>query len=272
MIADILRDILSAKREYIHYCKSSVSLHDLEQQITATALPRGFQQALNTRIHDASCGLIAEIKRKSPSKGVLRTDCSVSAIAKDYETGGASCISVLTETDFFNGSAQDLIEVKSSCSIPVLRKDFIIDPYQVIESRAIGADCILLIISCLSYNQAVELEEAAIENGLDVLVEVHDHDELEIAMQLKTNMIGINNRNLSTFHTDTSVTKNLAQYIPSEYTVVSESGINSANDIRDIAKYNVMCFLVGESLIKQKDIVYHTKEMSNALSSLSSTI
>jgi indole-3-glycerol phosphate synthase len=205
--------------------------------------------------------LIAEIKKASPSKGIIRQDFNPTLIASAYEKGGAACISVLTDIQYFGGSDENLRLARLGSSLPLLRKDFMLDSYQVFEARALGADCILLIMAALSDKQAAELEQVALSLGMDVLVEVHDEAELARAMQLQSRLIGINNRNLATLKVDIATTVRLAKLIPSGYIIVCESGISSHSDIVNINKSDVYCFLVGESLMLQEDIESATKEL-----------
>ena len=250
---DILKRILSRKSEEVAERKADVSEADLRRQAEAQPPTRGFYNAIRTRIDDGKPAVIAEIKKASPSKGTLRNPFDPAAIAESYAANHATCLSVLTDTDFFQGSDADLKAARGACSLPVLRKDFIIDPYQVYESRAIGADCILLIVAALGDTQMQELAWAAIEIGLDILVEVHDREELERGMMLRTPLIGINNRDLRTFHTDIQTTIGLLPDVFHDRTVVTESGIHSHDDIAQLRKHGVNAYLVGEAFMSAED-------------------
>lgn len=250
---DILKRILARKAEEVVDRKTSVSATDIRRRAGEQPPTRGFYNAIRTRIDDGKPAVIAEIKKASPSKGILRDPFDPAAIAQSYAAAGATCLSVLTDTDFFQGSDADLQAARNACSLPVLRKDFIIDPYQVHESRAIGADCILLIVAALSDLQMQELAWAAIEIGLDVLVEVHDREELERGLMLRTPLIGINNRDLRTFHTDIQTTIGLLPDVFHDRTVVTESGIHSHEDIALLRKHGVNAYLVGEAFMSAGD-------------------
>ncbi|HIA09275.1 MAG TPA: indole-3-glycerol phosphate synthase TrpC, partial [Chromatiaceae bacterium] len=215
--------------------------------------PRGFVDALNDSIAAGKSGVIAEIKRASPSKGLLREDFNPAAIAASYQAGGASCVSVLTDRDFFQGSEDYLRQARAACDLPVIRKDFIVDPYQVYEARAIAADCILLIVSALEDEQMLALNTLAHELGMDVLVEVHDEAELERALRLNNRLIGVNNRNLRTFETSLDTTLRMLDQIPKECTVVTESGIHEATDVALMREHRVNAFLVGEAFMRAPD-------------------
>jgi indole-3-glycerol phosphate synthase len=222
---------------------------------------RGFGQALKARLIARECGLIAEIKRASPSGGLIRGNLDPASIARDYQAGGATCLSVLTEGPHFQGSLADLEAARAAVSLPVLRKDFIIDPWQVYESRAAGADCILLIMAALTDSQAIELEGLARNLDLDVLVEVHDRAELDRALGLQTPLIGINNRNLKTLQTDIRTTIDLAPHVSPGCILVTESGIGCREDLRRVAAVGAHCMLVGESLLRQPDLVAATRAL-----------
>ncbi|HKY01222.1 MAG TPA: indole-3-glycerol phosphate synthase TrpC [Burkholderiales bacterium] len=249
-MADILQRILAVKAEEVAAAKKRVSLHALDEQINAAGEVRDFVNALRSRVMRREPAVIAEIKKASPSKGLLRENFDPAAIAASYVRHGAACLSVLTDREFFQGAPEYLQAARAACSIPVLRKDFMIDPYQVFESRAIGADCILLIVSALSVAQMQELEDAAMRQGLAVLVEIHGADELEPALALKTPLIGINNRNLRTFETRLETTLDLLPMIPPDRLIVTESGISTPNDVSCMCEAGVYSFLVGEVFMR----------------------
>lgn len=227
---------------------------------TPTA-PRGFKAALDARAAAGGYGLIAEIKKASPSKGLIRADFDPPAHARAYAAGGAACLSVLTDQEYFQGHEDYLIAARAACDLPVIRKDFLIDPWQVEESRAIGADAILIIVSALDDGQMAEIEAAAIEQGMDALVEVHDADELERALKLKSRLIGVNNRNLKTFEVDVQKTYDLVRHAPKDCTFVAESGLNNRADLDAMAEHDIRCFLIGESLMRQADVEAATRAL-----------
>lgn len=258
----ILAKICSDKLAHIQQCKAKVSEQMLLDRALAASLPRGFMQALQRKADAGGFGLIAEIKKASPSKGVIRADFHPAKLAKAYEEGGAACISVLTDIPYFQGNDEYLAEARMAVTLPVLRKDFMLDPYQVLEARALGADCILLIMAALSAGQAMELEAVAQRLGMDVLVEVHDEQELDIALSiLKSKLIGINNRNLKTLAVDLSVSLSLAARLPARTLAVCESGISEYRDLERMREAGISCFLVGESLMRQPDVRLATKEL-----------
>ncbi|ETD69883.1 indole-3-glycerol-phosphate synthase [Pelistega indica] len=252
-MSDILEKILTTKKEEIAVLKQMRSEIDLLAEANARNDVRGFANALISTIHRKENAVIAEIKKASPSKGVIREDFNPIEIATTYANNGATCLSVLTDRTYFQGSPDYLRQARASCSLPVLRKDFIIDPYQIINSRALGADCILLIVSALSDAQLNELEAATLELGMDALIEVHDHTELERALNLKSPLIGINNRNLRNFEVSLDNTIKLLNDIPTDRVVITESGIHTHDDITLMNEHNVYGFLVGESLMRQED-------------------
>jgi indole-3-glycerol phosphate synthase len=243
----ILEKIMAVKRAEVAAAKRTAP--GAEARARAAAAPRDFAGALRAR----KPAVIAEIKRASPSKGLLRADFDPAAIARSYEKAGAACISVLTDREFFQGAPEDLVTARAACSLPALRKDFLIDPHQVFEARALGADCVLLIVACLEDAQMRELEKVAHALGMAVLVEVHDGEELERALALQTPLVGINNRNLRTFETRLETTLDLLPRIPAGRLVVTESGILSAADVRRMRECGVHAFLVGEAFMRAED-------------------
>jgi indole-3-glycerol phosphate synthase len=246
----ILEQILARKVEEVAARRALVSLSALEQLARDADAPRGFANALQERVKRKEAAVIAEIKKASPSKGVLREDFNPAELAASYQRGGAACLSVLTDIDFFQGADAYLQQARAACSLPVIRKDFMIDPYQIVEARALGADCVLLIVSALADTQMAELASVAKDVGLDVLVEVHDGDELERALQtLDTPLIGINNRNLHNFE----VTLDLLPRIPRDRLVITESGILNRADVELMEISEVYAFLVGEAFMRAQD-------------------
>jgi indole-3-glycerol phosphate synthase len=257
----ILRKIIARKREEVATLKQRDSIGSLEQRIADQSPVRGFARALQERVAAAEPAVIAEVKKASPSKGVIRADFQPAQIAASYQSGGASCLSVLTDVDFFQGSDTYLQEARAACDLPVLRKDFTVDPYQVIEARAIGADAVLLIVAALEGDQMQELAHTAAELGLDVLVEVHDRAELERALELDTSLIGINNRDLHTFETRLETTLELLPYVPADHVVVTESGIHTAEDVALMRNHQVYSFLVGEAFMRAPEPGETLREM-----------
>jgi len=250
---DILKKIIARKAQEIAACADRRPLRELAQTLEGMAPTRGFVRALEAKIAAGQAGVIAEIKKASPSKGVLREDFRPAEIAQSYARAGASCLSVLTDRDFFQGADEYLGEARAACKLPVIRKDFLIDPYQVYEARAIGADCILLIVACLDDTQLTELSGLADHLDLDVLVEVHDREELERALPLHTRLIGINNRDLRSFATDLQTTLDLLGAIPEDRLVVTESGIQTPQDVALMRENGVNAFLVGEAFMRARD-------------------
>lgn len=258
-----LTEILATKANEVAERKAGGrTINDLD--MVDAGPTRGFAKALQAKIDAGGFGLIAEIKKASPSKGLIREDFNPADHARDYCAGGAACLSVLTDAPFFQGHEEYLIAARTACDIPVLRKDFMIDPWQVAEARSIGADCILIIVAALEDGVMQEIEAAAIERSMDVLVEVHDEKELERAVtKLQSRLIGVNNRDLRTFTTDLSITERLAKFAPEGTLMVGESGINSHSDCQRLAEHGVKSFLVGESLMRQADITAATKALLN---------
>ena len=257
-MSDILEKIVATKKIEIAHSLQQISLgnqRDIAESNNKDTLlkPRGFIRAIENKIAAGKAGVITEIKKASPSKGILRENFNPAQIAQSYEKHGAACLSVLTDVDYFQGCNAFLQEARSACSIPVLRKDFTIDPYQVYEARAIGADAILLIVACLELNQMKELEACAHELGLDVLVEAHNAPELEQALELKTPLLGINNRNLKTFEVTLQTTLSLLSMVPQDKTLVTESGILGRNDVQLMRENQINAFLVGEAFMRAAD-------------------
>ena len=257
-MSDILDKIVATKKVEIAAISQKISLGNQREIALAnnqnTLLqPRGFINSINQKIAAGNAGVITEIKKASPSKGILRENFNPAEIARSYEQHGSACLSVLTDVDYFQGCNAYLQEARAACSIPVLRKDFTIDPYQVYEARAIGADAILLIVACLELNQMKEFEACAHELGLDVLVEVHNAPELEQALELKTPLLGINNRNLKTFEVTLQTTLSLLSMVPSNKTLVTESGILNRADVQLMRDNQINAFLVGEAFMRAQD-------------------
>lgn len=260
-MSDTLARILDDKRAFVAARKRGRTLADIEGDARAAAAPRGFLDALAGRRREGRFGLIAEIKKASPSKGLIRADFDPPALARAYAEGGATCLSVLTDEPYFQGADRYLRAARAAVPLPVLRKDFMIDPYQVVESRGLGADCILLIMAALELPQAKELEDTARQWGMDVLVEVHDVEELEKATQLSTRLLGINNRDLKSLNVDINRSVELAAMLPQGYVVVGESGLRTRADLDLLASHDITCFLVGESLMAQDDVAAATRRL-----------
>jgi indole-3-glycerol phosphate synthase len=252
-MSDILNTILARKAEEIQQRSRVRPLAEMRARALQQPPTRGFVSALRSRHAAGEAAVIAEVKKASPSKGLIRKDFHPADIARSYEAGGAACLSVLTDVDFFQGSNLFLGEARGACSLPVLRKDFTIDPYQVYEARVIGADCILLIVAALEDGPLVEMANLAMELGMDVLVEVHDIDELERALQTDCELIGVNNRNLRTFEVSLDTTLDLRNAIPRDRTLVTESGIATAADVARMREAGVQTFLIGESFMREAD-------------------
>lgn len=252
---DVLREICDSKRAHISAKKAQVSHSAQIECARAAKPPRGFIKALQEKRNTGNYGFICEIKKASPSKGLIRpNDFDPPALAAAYERGGAACLSVLTDEPYFQGCDDYLVQASNAVSIPILRKDFMVDPYQVAEARALGADCILLILAALDGAQANELESAAHEFGMDVLIEVHDKNELNRALAMKSRLIGINNRNLKTMEVSLKNTLELAPIIPSSYVIIAESGLASRADLRACEAVGANCFLIGETFMRQTDV------------------
>ena len=252
-MSDILQRIVEVKREEIAAARPRRSLADLHELALDQSAPRGFAAGMRAKVARGDAAVIAEIKKASPSKGVLRAQFDPAAIAATYERHGAACLSVLTDVQFFQGHEDYLRAARAACALPVIRKDFLIDPYQVVEARAMGADCVLLIAACLGDGQMAELESAAVEQGLDVLVEVHDGSELDRALRLRTPLLGINNRNLRTFEVTLDTTLGLLERVPADRLLVTESGILGPADVVKMRAAEVHAFLVGEAFMRAPD-------------------
>jgi len=251
---DILKQIIVDKAEEVVARKANCSSGEIKSRAIDNPEPtRGFTAAIKQRVGDGKLAVIAEVKKASPSKGVIRENFHPAEIAVSYEKAGATCLSVLTDEKYFQGTDQYLIDARAACSLPVLRKDFMIDPYQVYEARAMGADCILLIVACLEDTQMQDLSFLAAELGLDVLVEVHDREELERGLMLRTPLIGVNNRNLHTFETSLQTTLDLQPDIFHDRTIVTESGIHTPEDVSIMRRHGVFTFLVGEAFMVAED-------------------
>ena len=257
-MSDVLAEINAHKLTEIASLRAKIDQTDLEAFAKEADAPRGFTKALRDA-SQSGYGLIAELKKASPSKGLIRADFDPVTLAKAYEAGGATCLSILTDEKYFQGHKDYLVHARAAVSLPVLRKDFMIDPIQIIEARALGADCILLIMASLSDAQALELEAVAHEWGMDVLIEVHDESELDRACALSSPLMGINNRNLKTMEISLSVGASMLPRLPSDRIAVAESGLFTSDDLRYMAEHNARCFLIGESLMRQEDVTAATK-------------
>ncbi len=260
-MSDVLQRICAEKRRAIAAAKAARPAAALQREAEAAEAPRGFAAALRRAVAAGRYGLVAEIKRASPSRGLIRADFAPPSLAHAYARGGATCLSVLTDEPYFQGRPEHLVAARSAVGLPVLRKDFMLDPYQVLEARALGADCILLILAALDDGEARTLADAAADWGMDVLVEVHDRTELDRAAGLGASLIGINNRNLKTLKVDLAVTEELARAVPPGALLVSESGLEHPADLARMARAGARCFLIGESLMRQSDVEAATRAL-----------
>jgi indole-3-glycerol phosphate synthase len=260
-MSDVLKRICETKRQEIARAKAERPLVEVERAARTATPPRGFLAALKRASDAGGYGLVAEIKRASPSAGLIRSDFDPATLARAYARGGATCLSVLTDTPYFQGRPEYLTAARDAVALPVLRKDFVLDPYQIAESRALGADCVLLIMAALEDGHAAELESAAAALGMDVLAEVHNRSELARALRLKTPLIGINNRDLRTLNVDLATSEALARDIGSGRLVVSESGLHGPKDLARMASAGIHCFLVGESLMREADVEAATRAL-----------
>jgi indole-3-glycerol phosphate synthase len=270
-VADILDEICAARRAAVARRKATLPLEALRERLPETP-PRGFERALRATLARGELALIAEIKKASPSQGLIRASFDPGSLAKAYAAGGATCLSVLTEERWFQGADRDLEEARDAVTLPCLRKDFLLEPYQVFEARAIGADCILLIMAALDDRAAADLLGIATELGMDALVEVHDEAELQRALDLDARLIGINNRNLKTLAVDLRTTERLARLVPDDRLLVAESGLHEHRDLERLAAVGARCFLVGEALMRQPDVRAATEALLGRVSGKSDRI
>jgi indole-3-glycerol phosphate synthase len=260
-MSDTLGRICADKRAEVARRKAALPETELRRRAAAADKPRGFARALENAVAQGGYGLIAEIKKASPSKGLIRADFSPPDLARAYASGGATCLSVLTDAPYFQGADEHLVQARAACALPVLRKDFMLDPWQVVESRALGADCILVIMAAVDDATARALVDAAASLGMDALIEVHDGAELERALKLPAKLVGVNNRDLKTFKTDLAVTEALAPRVPRDRIPVAESGLFTPADLARMARAGARCFLVGEALMRQADVAQATRAL-----------
>ena len=260
-MTDRLTEILEAKQQHVATRQRALPLRELEGLALDAPAPRGFARQLRACRETKCYGLIAEMKRASPSRGAIRNDFVAAAIARSYQGGGATCLSVLTDTPYFSGRDEDLHQARAACALPVLRKDFIIDPYQIAESRYLGADCILLIVAALDDAQVRDFRQMAQEFGMDALVEVHDQPELDRALAIAPTLLGINNRNLKTLQVDLGTSGELARHVPADILLVSESGLSTPRHLAEMEACGITTFLIGESLLRHADIEAATREL-----------
>lgn len=258
-MSDVLAKICDDKRDHIAARKKAVPEKEIRAHAETAPMPRGFAAALSRKVDAGEFALIAEIKKASPSKGLIREDFAPVALARAYRKGGAACLSILTDEPYFQGRDQYLTAARTAVDLPVLRKDFMLDPYQILEARALGADCVLLIMAALDDAEAAELEAVAVDLGMDALIEVHNGEELDRALMLKSSLIGINNRNLKTLEVDLKTTEELAPRLPDDRVLIAESGLYAPADLSRMAAVGARRFLIGESLMRQDDVEAATK-------------